>query len=146
MLQVGFVSATTAKFREQCGNYQFIVTVDNPEEFYGRVIKLYFQKQVSKKKLFYQVEDEHISAFCIKDKNLDLSLFNEHCYGSGCIETIYGIYVHSLEKFILNPKEWPKGNDHEVKNILGVDPNVKFSTDKSFCCVNQRINYQINKD
>ena len=127
--------AKSLEFESKCGNYKYIITADNAENYYESTIKHYYQEGNDEKKLFHQSEDGmHVSASCMKDKNnLDVFIFRENCGGSGCLENIYGLFDLKQKKMLLKPSDWPKGNSKEVMEILGVEPEL--NSEDVFCCI-----------
>jgi hypothetical protein len=142
-LPIGLVSAKTLEFHRQCGEYKYIITVDNPEHFYGNVIRHYFQKKAEKRILFYQTEEDMlVDASCINGKNNSvLFIFQEQCSGNACPENIYGLFDPKKNIILLNPNNWPKGNDEEVIKIVGFEPALFHDENDSFCCNGQLGEY-----
>jgi hypothetical protein len=139
---------TTLKYQQQCGEYKYSITVDNPDEFYGNIIKFFFEMPSGKNKQFYQAKDMLIDAACTSSKNdSDMLIFREHCSGNACVETIYGLYDPRKENFLLLPKDWPYGNEKEVIKILGFAPEIfNFESDLTFCCNKQIGDYRNQRE
>ena len=140
------VYSKTLQFHTSCGEYLFSIIINNVEQYDEKTIKFFSKKPHEVNKQFYQTVDMHVTAACTKAKNgKDFFIFKENCSGSACIESIYGLYDPQREQFLLVPKDWPQGNEDQVKNILGKKPKeLAFDINNDFCCVSQLAEYRYN--
>ena len=130
-------TAISSMFEGNCGENTFQVKILNGSDLYDRIMKFYYKEKNKKHRLLYQTDSGvffHIT--CIKNKQkAPVILFQEHCFGNGCPEAVYGVVDPSTKKLLLNPSDSPKGNIKKVKKLLGYFPPFLGEGDEvSFCC------------
>jgi hypothetical protein len=144
------LSAKNLKYEKQCGKYRYIIVVEDAESYDTAKIKHYYQEGVEQKQLFHQSEyGMFVTASCTKDKNnVDVLVFTEECDGSGCIDSIYGLFNLKQKKLLLKPSDWSKGNEEQLAKILGgsdflntEDHFTRFK-DLEFCCITELAAYR----
>ena len=144
MLLTSFLSSAEATvFKRNCGEYNYIVELYNGFDIFETRYKLFFQKKEGVKKLFFETErGVFLDAACIKDKNNQyLMLFQEISGGSAGPEDRYGVFDPHLNKMLVKPMSWDKGNSNEVETLIGYPPPFPSEDDNGrifFCCSNLR--------
>lgn len=139
------IFAKNLKYEKQCGKYKYIIIVEDAETYDTAKIKHYYQEGVAHKQLFHQSEHGMlVTGSCTKDKNnADVLVFTEECDGSGCIDSIYGLFNLEQKKLLLKPSDWSKGNEEELVKILGgadflnSDDHFTRFKELEFCCITE---------
>lgn len=136
LLLVIFSQRSAASLVERkCGGTTFQVKILNGSDLFERRFEIFYQKN-GQKKIFYKSEPGiDLIAACIKNTHgKDLMLFQEFCGGNGCPEDLYGIFDPSIEKMLIKPSDWPKGNSKQVQQLIGCSLPSLVEDKRSFCC------------
>jgi hypothetical protein len=143
------IFAKNLEFEKQCGKYKYIINIEDVAQW-QEIIKHYYQEGDIPKKLFHQSDSgTYVRTSCIKDKNNeDVFIFSEECGGSGCVDSVYGLFNPKQKKMLLKPADWPKGNEEELINLVGNSNFLNLThrpsrfKDNEFCCFNELLEYQ----
>lgn len=145
------LSAKNLEFEKQCGNYKYIIKIEDAQSQWQEIIKHYYQEGNTPEKLFHQSYGMYVRTSCIKDKNnQDVFIFSEECGGSGCVDSVYGLFNPKQKKMLLKPSDWPQGNESELINLVGNSDFLNLTStlyrfqDREFCCCNELFKYQKN--
>ena len=133
-------SAFSSIVEEKCGEHLYIVQIINDKDVFETSYNLFYKKKGQKKILFYKSESGiHLLAACVQNKSKEnLMLFQEFCGGNGCPEDMYGLFNPQTKKILLNPSDYPKGNQKQADRILGYSTPFLVDDKRSFCCKRKR--------
>lgn len=135
LLSFQVVNATVIK--QVCGNYRFEVKILKGEDVFEREFELFsIDKSAIKIRFFKTRIGTELSAKCVtSERGRVLMLFQLLCGGNGCPEDIYGIFDPKEKKLLVDPYDWPKGNEKKVWELIGYPPPyVTRDNGEFFCC------------
>ena len=120
-----------------CGKYIFNVEILTGSDEFEQKYRLYYQEKGKNKIFFYETKSAaYIIAACVQNNHHDyLMFFQEFCGGNGCPEDMYGVFDPYSKKILLNPTDWPKGNNSQLEKILGYDLPSLDEDKRAFCCL-----------
>ena len=98
--------------------------------------ELYHKLNEDELKLIYKTEQGvFFDIACMKSlKKHDILIFQEHCYGNGCPELIYGVFDINKKYMLIKPSDWPNGNYKQVQGLIGYPPPFLSNDKRTFCC------------
>lgn len=127
---------TASVYESKCGNDIFQVKIFNGLDLSEMRYELYYKLNKNESRLIYKSEQGvFFDIACMKNaKKYDILIFQEHCYGNGCPELIYGVFDISKKIMLIKPSDWPNGNYNQVKRLIGYNPPFLSNDKRTFCC------------
>lgn len=123
--------------QKKCGENIFLVHISYGANDSLRKIGFYVKAKSGQKKLLYTTKKgSYFFVTCIKSsKNQDFILFQEIKGLNASPEDIYGIFEPNTLAMIINPSDWPNGNQRQVKKLVGYQPPFVNGYDGGFFVV-----------
>lgn len=128
-----------AETTQRCGETLFRIEIRNKENNASRQFLLYGTKGTEPEALLHTTESGgYFFVRCIKSKEKKpLILFQEIERLDTGPEDTYGIFDATTQKMLINPKDWPDGNEEYVEKLLGRRPPfLNGESGGYFCCFN----------
>lgn len=141
LMIISSLSFSLTVIKSKCGDYVYRVDRPDNQDSDSNKFQLYSIKNNLKPNKFYT--SNHVGFIitaCIQNnKGKYLFLFQELSGGNTPPEVINGIFDPELNQILMNPNDWPKGNDDEVKELLGYElPSMTFDN-RTFCCSKEQL-------
>lgn len=127
------------EIEKKCGDYFIKVVVKNPLVVDEQQYELYFRYKDKNSRLIYKNKKVFsMDVACVHNTRKHYMVLYQNNYGGNVgPEDNYGIFDLNSQKMLIDPKDWPKGNENKIQQILGYAPPVS-GRDKDiksfFCC------------
>lgn len=137
LLALSFFSHS--KIIGNCGVMSLRIAISEGKNNTLRQFRLYGKKEGEPESLLYATQKgSYFFVRCIKNKEKkSLVLFQEIEGLDAGPEDTFGVFDVENNNMLINPRDWPMGNQGQIEKLLGrIPPFVNGRSGGFFCCFN----------